>query len=512
MKKNRFLILLTGIVLFIVSCQNDNLNTPNNEDNLQWQKSAFTQEEIKLLTEYANGTTQISEETAKERALEAVNSLSGVFTKAGLGSGDRTIKNIHALKLSENNKLKRIIDAEEVQQKLAYIVNFEDDRGYAIISADIRIPQDVIACTVSGNLELEDETENEGLIVFLEGAEEYMEESIQKGEIQKDSLANEVVEKLLAENPELAKEINTKASIFSILSRFEYSVTQTVYSWENIGGVSPLTPVEWDQGSPYNLYTKSKGCGGNAPYVGCVAVATAQIMQYWKYPTYIDNYYMDWNNMGRYTSKLDRNYMFNNKWTDNIYYAPKTTKENIARLMERIGANVGMKYSCDAGSADSNDAIKWLKRIGYLGGEKSGYDFSRVKSSLDNRRIVYARGNSHKKKHKILGIKVKTTYSGGHAWNYDGYINKRQRVDNHVLIKDKRTKRILSSKITTTWNYQQLVHVNWGWGGSYNGFYVSGAFDCNKSFLPSNTKSSDGDSGQNGNYQYNLEIFTNLRR
>jgi hypothetical protein len=77
--------------------------------------------------------------------------------------------------------------------------------------------------------------------------------------------------------------------------------------------------------------------------------------------------------------------------------------------------------------------------------------------------------------------------------------------------RNRNTKKVLSQQTSIGYNYQDLVHVNWGWGGSSNGYYTSGAFDSNKSPISSGTKSTS-DEGTSGNYQYNLEIFTNLRR
>lgn len=97
--------------------------------------------------------------------------------------------------------------------------------------------------------------------------------------------------------------------------------------------------------------------------------------------------------------------------------------------------------------------------------------------------MVYARGNSGRK--KFLGITV--SYTGGHAWVYDGYVS-------------------ASSGGTTS----NLLHCNWGWGGYQDGYYISGAFNSDAGaeiYDREVTRSSEDatDEGSDGNFQYNLE-------
>lgn len=56
--------------------------------------------------------------------------------------------------------------------------------------------------------------------------------------------------------------------------------------------------------------------------------------------------------------------------------------------------------------------------------------------------------------------------------------------------------------------FRDYVHVNWGWDGEDNGFYLSGVFNCaNKNrVIPSYGNKSLY------NFQYNLTMFPNIRR
>ena len=54
------------------------------------------------------------------------------------------------------------------------------------------------------------------------------------------------------------------------------------------------------------------------------------------------------------------------------------------------------------------------------------------------------------------------------------------------------------------YQYEQLVHCNYGWSGSDNGYYNTAAFDTNTGPI---TRSVEGESY---NYQFNLECLYNI--
>jgi hypothetical protein len=62
---------------------------------------------------------------------------------------------------------------------------------------------------------------------------------------------------------------------------------------------------------------------------------------------------------------------------------------------------------------------------------------------------------------------------------------------------------------TETFNsYREFLHNNFGWHGDANGYYVPGIFDTSDDYteeLPSNTRSVE-----EGNFQYNLRVWTNI--
>ncbi|HMM02754.1 MULTISPECIES: C10 family peptidase [unclassified Dysgonomonas] len=504
MKVNRFLVAFATLLFFFGSCKDE--DSPVNKD-VATEEITFSPEELRLLAEMENGSPKITEAEAMNKAIEIANSFSGL-TKSGRA---KTVKNSLALTIPKANGTK---SSGEVADTVAYVFNFENEEGFAIVSADIRVPDQILAYTESG--ELGTYTDNPGLGLFLENAETYIAQSIEKAEAWKDSLTQEILSKLSVEELENILKAGRGDGSGDRGSYGTETVTRSIGPWESVSIVAPLLVVEWNQGNGnsdlYNKYTKSKGCNGNAPCVGCVAVATAQIMAYWGYPTSIDGYSMNWTEMTKYTHDYGRRILFYNKWRGYLSEADEAVKDNVARLMERIGVHVGMSYGCETSGANSDDAINWLKSLGFEGGEKSGYDFYRVKSSLDFRRIAYAEGYSLKVKNKLLGlITTSTTYKEGHAWNYDGYVQQKQRME--TIVVSKSTGAIArGTQPVISYIYRDLVHVNWGWGGDKNGYYASGVFDATQDPVAFSDTKSSAEEGTTNNFQYLLSTYTNLRR
>lgn len=513
--------LIIAILIFLtVSCS---------DDVFEEQKPiTYTEEESRVLEEITRKTPKLTEDEAVQKALEAIGSISpsAILTKGGK---TKTIKNSRALTV--NSAVTR--SGINQQDTLAYIFNFDNDEGFAIVAADIRVPEKLLAYTETGNLE--QDTDNPGLAVFLGYAENYITKSIELAESRKDSIYQIILHKFREEHPELTEKKTTKGwgdippgaggpplggggggaddSWGPLVPEgetpwelpYDVEFVKINYDWQNVEVIRPLTAVEWGQGEHYNTYTRANGCGGNAPYTGCVAVAVAQIMAHWKYPQEIKPYTFNWNEMVRYTGNFNRNNEFGNKWTASVANSPDPVKNDIARLMERIGFNVKMEYRCDGSGADSDDAVGWMQRMGFSGGEHSGYDIERIRKSLLNNCIVYADGCSQRT--KFLGITVK--YEGCHAWNYDGYIKQMKKMEVRHICRDKITGKIIDIKTVTSTEYRSLVHCNWGWDGRRNGYYFSGVFDTNVSSPPliSGTRNSS-----DGYYQYRLNIYTNLKR
>ena len=215
--------------------------------------------------------------------------------------------------------------------------------------------------------------------------------------------------------------------------------------------VGPLLTTTWDQHAPYNMFCP-EGCPA-----GCVVTAVTQIMYYWKWPKEtrgklrepttglfngedFSGHVYEWENM------LD-SYAYGVEF--NMIQA-----EAVAKLMADVGKALGTEYSPE-GSGTGTDFRELHENFSY----DVNYDAitenlpEAMKVELDQRRpMLYSAMSS------VVGV------NSAHELVVDGY---------------------------TSNNY---FHFNYGWGGSYDGFYKDGVctiFNDNPSIItgikPSNS-------------------------
>ena len=220
------------------------------------------------------------------------------------------------------------------------------------------------------------------------------------------------------------------------------SVYQVRRSPEYTTSVSPLVLTHWGQGAPYNKLcpTTSKG----KPYpTGCVATAVAQIMYYHKYPekgigSHIYSFtpsegdgrvvsadfsstYYDWNNMIE-------------QYTAGSYSDAQAAA--VATLMLQCGVSIDMQYTESGSGAYTYAACNSLRR--YFGYNKNiGIHYRDYYSTQQWMDLIYSELNQNRP--VLYG--GSDSKQGGHCFVLDGY------------------------------NTDGLVHVNWGWDGSDDGYY-----------------------------------------
>ena len=193
----------------------------------------------------------------------------------------------------------------------------------------------------------------------------------------------------------------------------------TTYS-DDIGTiiVGPLLTTTWNQWGPYNNLCP-KGCP-----TGCVPTAVAQIMNYWRWPDVaretvngedFSSHVYDWDNM------LD-NY-------ETTSYNAEQAKA-VAQLMADVGKALGTHYGPE-GSGTATDFMPLVYNFKYERSFKAyGENLEEVmKAELnENRPMLYTASDIAENGHELV---------------VDGYTS------------------------------NDYFHFNYGWGGSYDGFYKS---------------------------------------
>lgn len=210
--------------------------------------------------------------------------------------------------------------------------------------------------------------------------------------------------------------------------------------------VSPLLETEWSQSPYYNDLCPTKS-GSKCP-TGCTATATAQVMKYWQHPTTgVGSHSYSWGS-GRTLSADFGNttYDWANMPTSLDYTSTSTEVNAVATLIYHVGVGCEMAYDSNGSGADvlSNGDDSWscaenaiMKYFRYSG-STHGLKYedctdsewkAKLKNEIDNSRpVIYA------------GFDTES----GHCFVLDGY------------------------------NSSNKFHVNWGWGGWYDGYYAIG--------------------------------------
>ena len=218
--------------------------------------------------------------------------------------------------------------------------------------------------------------------------------------------------------------------------------------------VLPMLTTTWDQSPYYNNY-----CPTGTP-AGCSAIATAQVMKYWNYPERGtgSHSYHSW-------SYGDLSADFGNTTYDWANMPDALTRSStsqqvdaVATLCYHVGVSMNMDYGPDGSGAQTvgnyNSAQAGL--VNYFG-------YSSTLHGVYKRNYTNAAWVTLMKDEMDAGRPV--IYAGyddrsGHAFVFDGY------------------------------NSLDQFHVNWGWGGYYDGYYSVGVLNPGGGGIGSNSSNS----------------------
>lgn len=206
--------------------------------------------------------------------------------------------------------------------------------------------------------------------------------------------------------------------------------------------VEPMLASKWDQSAPYNNFCPVHD--GRKSLTGCVATAMAQIMNYHQWPD-------------KGTGSIWYNYMFGGVTYDHIYNfgdvefdwgnmldsydaeATSVQEDAVAELMHACGAAAKTVYRPNASSSYLQYAACGLfEYLQYDCGmeflDSEWFDTAEEWDKLCYEELIAGR--------PILYGGENDEYHNAHAFAMDGY------------------------------SKEGLYHINWGWGGRYDGFFL----------------------------------------
>lgn len=232
--------------------------------------------------------------------------------------------------------------------------------------------------------------------------------------------------------------------------------------------IEPLVTTRWNQDSPYNYNCPT--VSGYRSMTGCVATAAAQVMKYHNYPAEGTGTisYKDGNSNTTRTLKLDgKPFDWDNMLDSYSGTYTAAQRDAVAYLMQAVGYASEMAYSPQASGAQSPTMLEGVKK--YFGYNEKAVMLNRqdyplaqwedlVYENLKTVGPVYYAGDD--------------AIQGGHAFVCDGYSS------------------------------DGFFHFNWGWGGSYDGYFK----------LTALTPEGQGIGGNAGGFNFGQEIVLNFTK
>lgn len=209
---------------------------------------------------------------------------------------------------------------------------------------------------------------------------------------------------------------------------------------KNVGlpDISPLLSCQWGQGTPYNrICPKDKN--GNPTVAGCAATAMAQVLYYHRWPEKGKgfqeySFHMDGEQVTIQEDLSKSEYQWD-EMLDSYSEYTDAQANAVAQLMYDCGIASKMAYGT-SGSSTSFDSVEdaLINNFGY----NKGLKYIKV-GDIDDTSIIY---HELEKGNPVIMRGSLPTYQMGHIFVCDGY------------------------------NSDGYYHINWGWAGSFNGYFL----------------------------------------
>lgn len=449
MRKNYFMLLLVALFA-ITSC--------NYSDELLVHNSTEQTEETII-----NGKVPFT---------RAISNADFVFKHIdGASSKNRKVKSVDVLTKSNNNSKiisTRSSSLNEDDKPLAYVVNYENNEGFAILAADTKLPP-VISIGDEGNFD------TEGFANFIQN----------NGATRSNSDLNPAQEIQYGI-------INNSLMIPSIdIDDYVTGVDTTIML-----KCLPLVPTKWGQGWPYNCY--SFNAEGDLSATGCVPLAGAQTLvslcyhHNWRPTTQLSNTYtIDWYIINRMLFAGKFKFTNENETDDEVIA--------VASLIRAIGEDINADYDSyyPQVAADNFDLCNTFNKLGL-----KDITFTRNNDSIPITQ-------SHlfdmivNKNYPIPTQALKSNSSGfGHSFIIDGWLRLEYSVLAYLMVEE--APGLIHRKPDNLQFNFDLVHVNFGYEGDLDGYYLPGAFDSSRDEFRDYAE--ENDEKNRSGYVYNMNV------
>lgn len=224
-----------------------------------------------------------------------------------------------------------------------------------------------------------------------------------------------------------------------------------------------LGDIKWNQWPYYNALCPYDETEGYRCPVGCVATAMAQIMKYWSYPPRGEGSYSYHSYYGTLSADFDTEY----DWES--MPAPRLTapNEHCAKISYHCAISVEMSFSPYGSGAYQQNVPYCLATY---------FKYDNTAENVDRSEYSNEDWDNLLREELDVGRPIQYAgyapdWSGGHSFVCDGY------DDNGYF------------------------HYNWGWGGSYNGYFLTHVL------IPDGS----GVGGGSGDFSYHQHVVVGIK-
>ena len=343
----------------------------------------------------------------------------------------------------------------------AYVVNYKDDRGFAVINAD-KFSAPIVARTESGSLDYRklNETLEKRMTSVL--TKTGISDSCTIEEVSPEEFVYTTIANSLLASPRIAVD----------------TLSVTYGEWEDVFRYGPFVTVKWGQTYPFNMHipyhsswaTTSYSYYRGLPPVGCTNVALAQVLATVKHPECApgtnDTYAWDaLEALSNYTNVSDyipglTSYPFDTNPTlmGDVY--------DLADHMYALFLNNNSTVKPTGTGASLDSAVSTMRSLDaeyFAAADTQMYNSnsSALTTCLRANKPVCCCGYYYNENNKL----------SGHTWVIDGY-SKRQREVTIVTQCG-----YMDPQVRVRIQTSNFFHINWGYCGKYDGYYHVGVFD-----------------------------------
>lgn len=464
--------------------------------------AACTAEEPATATPSPKGEENNPYAISVDEALDNLDDLLAVIDNDSTRteSRSRRIQTIRTLRNPKANGLTRSGTAQS--EEVLHIVNFDNDEGFAVLSADRRLSEEVYAVAESGNIDFDlldrmvrARTENTSLETraMVSDTNRFVHPPCYDGFVNiilQLNNGNDPTDSLVLNLDRKLDTLNIKDKAgdtdYPTYPSYEYG------KWQETARIKPMLRTQWAQSEPYNYCVLKYNRPGK--FAGCGPVALAQLITFFKHELGL-NYPTVWFNDGNSSYRVNwreiEKTFCNGPYglSRSTYYSYDNTPtcwQAVSELIYYLGEQLHAIYNPGGTGAGQKNMDSSISNLSFVAA------YNRVDYN-ENYALLMVRDRN-------LPVIMcgYTPANEGHYWLLEGLIERTRDVT-----------KVLQGKAIEGKETQYYLYCNWGWNSSGDGYYSSGFFNGPNTRISTEGGFNEG-TGMQNSYREKLELFVYL--